>query len=165
MAKTWALVLCGTVAAIGLGDARTGWAQAADQPAASSSSQMEEIVVTARRKEERIQSVPIAITAFSQADIDKKQITKVQDLTREVPSLSTTMSQSDANTLYSSQFRLRGLPGSVIYFNDVPIGSTDLNPVTGIIHSLSPGYFYDLDHLEVDKGPQGTLFGKNSVGG
>ena len=165
MAKKWALLLCGTVAMAGLADGRVGWAQTAQPAAASSGSDFEEVVVTARRKEERIQSVPIAITAFSQADIEKKQITKVQDLTREVPSLSTTMSQSDANTLYSSQFRLRGLPGSVIYFNDVPIGSTDLNPVTGIIHSLSPGYFYDLDHLEVDKGPQGTLFGKNSVGG
>jgi iron complex outermembrane receptor protein len=159
-----ALLLCGTVAAVGLSDGRSAWAQDV-QPAASSSTQFEEVVVTARRKEERVQSVPIAITAFSQADLDKKLITKVQDLTREVPSLSTTTSQSDANTLYSSQFRLRGLPGSVIYFNDVPIGSTDLNPVTGIIHSLSPGYFYDLGGLEVDKGPQGTLFGKNSVGG
>jgi iron complex outermembrane receptor protein len=164
MAKKWALLLCGTVAAVSLVDGRPVWAQTG-QAAGATATNFEEVVVTARRKEERIQSVPIAITAFSQADLEKKQITKVQDLTREVPSLSTTMSQSDANTLYSSQFRLRGLPGSVIYFNDVPIGSTDLNPVTGIIHSLSPGYFYDLDHLEVDKGPQGTLFGKNSVGG
>src|ERR1700688_609194 len=116
------------MAAVGLGGGRVGLAQTSGT-AASSVTEFQEVVVTARRKEERIQSVPIAITAFSQADIEKKQIRQVRDLTREVPSLSTTMSQSDPNTLYSSQFRLRGLPGSVIYFNDVPVGSTDLNPV------------------------------------
>src|ERR1700728_4653308 len=103
MSKKLALLLCGTVALVGLSDGRAGWAQTS-QPAASSATDFEEVVVTARRKEERIQSVPIAITAFSQADIEKKQIREVRDLTREVPSLSTTMSQSDPNTLYSSQF-------------------------------------------------------------
>jgi iron complex outermembrane receptor protein len=164
LSNKWTILLCGTAAAVGLGCGHAALAQA-DQPGATASSGLEEVIVTARRKEERVQSVPLAITAFSQAEIDTKQIREVRDLTREVPSLSTTTSQSDPNTLYSSQFRLRGLPGSVIYFDDVPIGSTDLNPVTGTIHSLSPGYFFDLDHLEVDKGPQGTLFGKNSVGG
>ena len=136
-----------------------------DQPAASSNNGLEEIVVTARRKEERVQTVPIAITAFSQKDIEEKHINQVKDLSQNVPSLSVTASQSDVNALYSGFVRLRGLPGSVVYFNDVPLGSVDYNPTTGLTHGLSQGFYYDLDNLEVLKGPQGTLFGKNSIGG
>src|SRR5450755_2259802 len=86
-------------------------AQQTDQPAASAGSGLEEIVVTARRREERVQSVPIAITAFSQADLEKKQIHEIHDLAQNVPSLSYAASQSDSNGLYSGQLRLRGLPG------------------------------------------------------
>jgi len=155
------------------GSALIGWAARApiavaqtDQPAAArSDSGLEEIVVTARRKEERAQTVPIAITAFSQTDLEKKRINQVKDLSREVPSLSMTSSQSDVNALYSGYVRLRGLPGTVIYFDDVPLGEADFNPTTGLTHGLSAGFYYDLDNLEVLKGPQGTLFGKNSIGG
>ena len=136
-----------------------------DQPAASAGSGLEEIVVTARRREERVQSVPIAITAFSQADLEKKQIHEIHDLAQNVPSLSFAASQSDSNGLYSGQLRLRGLPGTEIYFDDVPIGNADLQPGTGITHGLSEGFLFDVDDVEVIKGPQGTLFGKNSVGG
>jgi len=152
------------------GSALVGWAQApiavaqTDQPAAANSG-LEEIVVTARRKEERAQTVPIAITAFSQTDLEKKRINQVKDLAREVPSLAMTSSQSDVNALYSGYVRLRGLPGTVIYFDDVPLGEADFNPTTGLTHGLSAGFYYDLDNLEVLKGPQGTLFGKNSIGG
>src|ERR1700754_2588181 len=152
------------------GSALIGWAQApvavaqTDQPAAANGG-LEEIVVTARRKEERAQTVPIAITAFSQTDLEKKRINQVKDLAREVPSLAMTSSQSDVNALYSGYVRLRGLPGTVIYFDDVPLGEADFNPTTGLTHGLSAGFYYDLDNLEVLKGPQGTLFGKNSIGG
>jgi len=155
--------LCATVAAAGLlADARPAVAQ--DQTAAAGTG-MEEIVVTARRKEERVQSVPIAITAFTQASIEKNRIQTVQDLAKNVPSLAVSNSQSDANAPYSGQTRLRGLPGSVIYFADVPLGSVDYQPGTGLTHGLSAGFYYDLDNLEILKGPQGTLFGKNSIGG
>jgi iron complex outermembrane receptor protein len=136
-----------------------------EQSGASAGNGLEEIVVTARRVEERVQSVPIAITALSQGDMDRLQITQARDLVHVVPSLSTAPQLADPNAPYSGFFRLRGLAGTVIYFNDVPIGSTDFDPATGNIHSLSPGFFYDLDNLEVLKGPQGTLFGKNSIGG
>ena len=164
MSARFTLTLCATAAIVGLtGGAGRAIAQS-DQPAANNGG-LEEIVVTARRKEERVQTVPIAITAFSQADLEKQHIETVQDLARTVPSLAVSNSQSDANAPYSGQTRLRGLAGSVVYFADVPLGSVDYQAGTGLTHGLSTGFYYDLDNLEVLKGPQGTLFGKNSIGG
>src|SRR6185437_7397527 len=96
---------------------------------------------------------------------EKAQIKEVHDLAQHVPSLAVSLSQSDSNALYSGQVRLRGLPGTEIYFADVPIGNADYQGGTGLQHGQSEGNFYDLNDLEIIKGPQGTLFGKNSVGG
>src|SRR5271156_6645808 len=166
MSARLTLVLCATAAAVALTGARTTMAQW-DQPAATATagSGLEEIVVTARRREERVQTVPLAVTAFSQAAIEKAGIQEVHDLAQHVPSLAVSLSQSDSNGLYSGQVRLRGLPGVEIYFADVPIGDADYQNGTGLQHGLSPGFLYDVEDVEVVKGPQGTLFGKNSVGG
>src|ERR1700722_16375524 len=105
------------------------------QPAAVealSASGLAEIVVPSRRREERVQTVPLAITAFTQQDVEKKRINQISDLARNVPSLSSSQSNSDANGYFSGQIRLRGLPGSEVYFADVPLGSVDFNPVDGI---------------------------------
>jgi iron complex outermembrane receptor protein len=132
---------------------------------ATQSSGLEEIVVTARRREERAQSIPLAITAFSQNDIEQKHIEQIKDLIRAVPSLSVTRLASDPNGPSTGQVRLRGLAGSVTYFADVPVGSTDYNILTQLSHGSGAGFYYDLDNVEAIKGPQGTLFGKNSIGG
>jgi iron complex outermembrane receptor protein len=156
-------VLFATAATIACVQPRMAAAQG-DQPSASTGG-LEEIVVTARRKAEKAQSVPIAITAFSQQDLEEKHITQAADLIKVVPSFMGEQIRSDGNAFYSSQFRLRGLQGTEIYFADVPLGSTDYNATTGLTHATATGFFYDLDNLEILKGPQGTLFGKNSIGG
>ncbi len=160
-----AALFCVSASVLAMGFAGRAVAQAADQPAAAPGSGLEEIVVTARRRQEKIQNVPVAITAFSQRDLEEKRVQQVFDLTRNVPSLAQTLSQSDANAPYAEQLSLRGLEGVVTYFADVPSGRADYSSSTGLSHGLSPGNFFDLDHVEVDKGPQGTLFGKNSIGG
>ena len=166
MSSKMMLALCATVGIVGLTGAHGAVAQTpAQDTAAPAGNGLEEIVVTARRKEERVQSIPLSITAFSQADLEKKHIQEVRDLGRTVPSLAISNSQSDSNAPYSSQTRLRGLPGSVIYFADVPLGTTDYDTSTGLTHGLANGFYFDLDTLQVLKGPQGTLFGKNSIGG
>src|SRR5882757_1748039 len=164
MSARLTLALCATVAAVALTGSRTTLAQS-DQPAATASTGLEEIVVTARRREERVQTVPLAVTAFSQATIEKNQIYEIHDLAQHVPSLAVSLSQSDSNALYSGQVRLRGLPGTEIYLADVPVGNADYQGGTGLQHGLSEGNFFDLSDVEIVKGPQGTLFGKNSVGG
>jgi iron complex outermembrane receptor protein len=143
-------------------------AVAQDEPAqqvADLSTGFEEITVTARRKDERAQTVPLAISAFTQAGLDQRHVTELRDLAKAVPSLSVMTLGSDVNSLYSGQFRIRGLPGSEVYFADVPLGSADHRTSTGLSHGLSPGYYFDLDSVEVYKGAQGTLFGRPSIGG
>ena len=126
MSSKFIAALLTSTAVIGLAAAPTAFAQT-DQQTASAGSGLEEIVVTARRREERVQTVPIAITAFSQADIEKQQIHEIHDLGAHVPSLSVALTQSDSNALYSSQLRLRGLPGTEIYIAEVPQGNADIH--------------------------------------
>jgi iron complex outermembrane receptor protein len=164
MPGRWTAALCATVTAVTLSSARTTLGQS-DQPAASAGTGLEEIVVTARRREERVQTVPLAVTVFNQAAIEQYQIAQVHDLAQHVPSLSVNLTESDSNGIFASDVRLRGLPGTEIYFAEVPIGGGDPQNATGLVHGLSEGNFYDLEDVEILKGPQGTLFGKNSIGG
>ena len=159
------LAFSATVSLLALGAERPVIAQTNAQASAGAGTGMEEIVVTARRKEEKLQSVPLSITAFSQADVEKARIQQVRDLSKVVPSFAVSYSTSDPNAFYSGQVRLRGLAGTFIYFADVPIADTDYSNTTGLTHGLSPGFFYDLQNIEVDKGPQGTLYGRPSIGG
>jgi len=159
------VALCATTSLLTLAPNQSVKAQQGAQSTAANKTGLEEIVVTARRREERVQTVPLAVTAFTQSAIEQRQIREIHDLAQHVPSLGVSLSQSDSNANYSGQVRLRGLPGTVIYFADVPIGNADFNPANGLQHGLSEGNFYDLADVEVVKGPQGTLFGKNSVGG
>ena len=121
---------------------------------------LEEIIVTARRVDERAQSVPISITAFSQDNIREKGINNGTELQMFTPSLSVMSDVSRNQETYS----IRGMgggggpgtgsgPGVVGYFAEVPTTMS------------GPGNFYDLASLQVLKGPQGTLFGRNTTGG
>ncbi|AYJ85375.1 TonB-dependent receptor (plasmid) [Sphingomonas paeninsulae] len=122
-----------------------------------------DIVVTARRRAESLQSVPVAITAFSQKMLQEKSISNAFDLNKAVPGL-TTSADSGTSTLPSFSIRGRGqffgaASGSVeTYFADVPLSAPFQVP------SLPP-QFFDLASIQVLKGPQGTLFGRNSTGG
>jgi iron complex outermembrane receptor protein len=136
------------------------------QTAAAADTGLEEIVVTARRREEKLQSVPIAITAFTAADIRAKNIASAQDLTMFVPSLI-----MNNNAGFGSGYSLRGQTASlgagagvVVYFAEVPLvnGQTGIGTYQG---GTGPGQFYDLENVQVLNGPQGTLFGRNTTGG
>lgn len=126
------------------------------QAGAGQGTALEEIIVTARRREERIQSVPIAISAFSQDTLKKNNIVSVEDLQNLVPSLTVSSANRDTVALSirgQGGFSPGGSPSVTSYMNEVP------TPIYGL------GSYYDLQSVEVLKGPQGTLFGQNSVGG
>ncbi|MCW1431641.1 TonB-dependent receptor [Novosphingobium sp. JCM 18896] len=131
-----------------------------------SSSDGSDIVVTARRTEERLQDVPISITVFNQAQISDRNIVTAADLGTYTPSLST-------NTRFGpdkASFAIRGFsqdpatsPSVGVYFAEV-VAPRSAGATTGGSGS-GPGQLFDLQNVQVLKGPQGTLFGRNTTGG
>jgi iron complex outermembrane receptor protein len=131
-------------------------AQQAAQPAASGTG-LEEIVVTARRREERLQTVPVAVTALTASEIQNKNIESSSDLQHHVPSLMSSQQSRDEQVFYlrgqGPNGGSGGSPGVIAYFSEVPFTGS------------GPGIYFDLDSLQVLRGPQGTLFGQNTTGG
>lgn len=122
---------------------------------------LEEVTVTARRVVENRQSVPISITAATEDDMRRFDIRSVTDLQRIVPSLTATgrLGQNEESLTLRGQ-RATGEfigagagPAVVSYFAEVPSATT------------GPGLYLDLASVQVLKGPQGTLFGRNTTGG
>ena len=134
--------------------------------AADASGGLEEVVVTARRVEERLQDVPISITVLSEEDITKRNIYNAGDLGTYVPSLA-----SNANFgPEKSSFAIRGFtqegktsPSVAVYFADVVAPRANGGTTSG--NGAGPGSLFDLQNIQVLKGPQGTLFGRNAIGG
>jgi iron complex outermembrane receptor protein len=142
-------------------------AAAAELPAADQGLALEEITVTARRREENVQTVPIAVSVVSQQNLRDNNIQTVTDLQYVVPSLS---AATNAPNEVRLNLRGQGVSGNsgqagvVMFFNEVPIPNF-AGGVGGGVTPAGPGLFFDLENVQVLKGPQGTLFGKNSVGG
>jgi iron complex outermembrane receptor protein len=134
----------------------------------TSASGLQEIVVTARRTEESLQDVPISISVLSQADLNKRNITSTQDLGNYVPSLTVDNQFSgDAESFAIRGFyqELSSTPTVGVYFADAPEprGGTIAGTTSG--DGVGAGQLFDLENLQVLKGPQGTLFGRNTTGG
>jgi iron complex outermembrane receptor protein len=127
---------------------------------------LEEILVTARRRVENAQEVPISITAISAEELRANNTTTLQDVQALVPSMTVTtgnVGQRDsANVAIRGQGygSIAGQPAVAMYLNEVPIPSD----YDGILAG-GPGLFFDLENVQVLKGPQGTLFGRNTMGG
>lgn len=139
------------------------YAQEAGEPAAVETGA---IIVTARRMEENLQDVPISISVFNQDQIDNRNITNSTDLAAYTPSLA-------VNGRYGpdkSSFAIRGfsqdlntLPTVGVYFADVVAPRLSSNITSG--NGAGVGSMFDLQNVQVLKGPQGTLFGRNTTGG
>jgi iron complex outermembrane receptor protein len=126
---------------------------------------LEEVLVTARRRTEQLQDVPIAITALSAETLERRQVLNTVDLDRVTPSMQfTSYGQLSGNNSAAVVF-IRGVgqidptpavdPGVGIYVDDVYMGRS----VGGAMD------FFDIDNIQVLRGPQGTLFGRNTIGG
>ncbi|MEO8459758.1 MAG: TonB-dependent receptor [Dokdonella sp.] len=136
-------------------------ANAADA-AAPNVERLDEVTVTARRREENVQKVPVAVSTFSERDLIENQASKVDDLQGSVPNLNIVEGRGSSSAI---NVFIRGIgqpdalqtfdPGVGIYVDDVYYSR-----IQGALFSL-----YDVDHIEVLRGPQGTLYGKNSTGG
>jgi iron complex outermembrane receptor protein len=127
----------------------------------ASAQPLEEIVVTAQKREVGLQTAPVAITAYSGETLEENKIYDVMDLANNVPAFSLTM-----NTPLDLELNIRGVtntrldsptadPSVGLFLDEVYVGRTG---------GLNTD-FYDLERIEVIRGPQGVLLGKNVVGG
>ncbi len=125
----------------------------------SAAPELTEVVVTARRKSEALSTTPVAITAFSSEKIESLNVHSTRDLQRFTPGVVFSDTGSGANNKFfirgQGQFVIGGaLPSVLSYLNEVPLGAF------GSVLST-----YDVDNIQILKGPQGTLFGRNTTGG
>lgn len=138
--------------------------QSADSPLSVQEGRdtIEEIVVTARKREERLQDVPVAITALQAEDLKARNIRRADEISNIVPNLVFDTALGDAA---SARIYMRGVgngdpaitdeTGVGVYFDGVYMARAQ-----GTLLSLA-----DIDRIEVMRGPQGTLYGKNTIGG
>jgi iron complex outermembrane recepter protein len=135
---------------------------AAESADAEALPELQEVVITAEHRSEKIQDVPLAVSAISSDELERYRIATAADLARDVPSLNfTELSPGEV------RFSMRGIAsqtglGSVVgyYLDDVAFENR-----SGLWSGVSNIDYFDLDRIEVLRGPQGTLFGAGAMGG
>jgi iron complex outermembrane receptor protein len=156
-----AVLLAMSGGTIGVAHAQEGAADSAPAATASGGG-IEKVVVTARRRAELIQDVPGAVTALSGAELERQAIPDITALTEKVPN-TTLKSSRGTNTTLTAFIRGIGQQDPVagyeqgvgIYLDDVYLARPQ-----GALTDI-----YDLERIEVLRGPQGTLYGRNTIGG
>jgi len=133
------------------------WAQAAEADVDDT----DEIIVTATRSAEPLSKVPISVSTFSSEEMQQQGIRQFQDLVRFTPGLQLNESAFGGNDVSIRGIRSNaGAATTGIYIDDVPIQQRELGGTGAIFPAL-----FDLERVEVLRGPQGTLFGAGSEGG
>jgi iron complex outermembrane recepter protein len=155
----------GRVVALGLSFSSGMFAQVGiAQQSHSDAPQLEEIIVTAEKRESTVQTTPISLTAVSGQDIRDRGLTDLGDLVQSVPGVSIRTSGPGM-----TEFEMRGVastggnsPTVGFYYDDTSLTAPSASNEGKIV--ISPA-LYDLNRIEVLRGPQGTLYGSGSMGG
>ncbi len=150
------MLACGSVLAM-LASGVPAMAQSADETA---SGDVNEIIVTANKREQNLNDVGLTITAMGREALAERKITSLEDIASIVPGLSFTPS-----TTNTPIFTLRGVGFNESSLGVYPAVSVYIDQVPLSFPVLASHSAYDLERVEVLKGPQGTLFGQNSTGG
>jgi len=112
-----------------------------------------EVIVEARRRDENLQQVPVAVTALDSDEIEVRNIQSIEDLNGRAPGVAVNAGNFFGRS--TGAFRVRGIPGVAFY-------------VDGVVRSAAEGLLMnvvDVERMEILRGPQGTTFGKNAIGG
>lgn len=136
--------------------------QSAAEQRAEEATELTTVTVTARRRSENVEKIPVAVSSFSAQDLKDLQATDITGLQGAVPGLNIVQGRGSSSSV---NVFIRGIgqpdalqtfdPGVAFYVDDVYYSR-----IQGAMFSL-----FDVDHVEVLRGPQGTLYGKNSTGG
>lgn len=141
-----AAALAGTAGA----SIQVGWAQ---EDAAESQAGLEEIIVTATRREQDLQEVPVSIVALTDDALEVRGIQNLEDVGAAIPNINI---QGGGGGTAGPQFRVRGIPNVGTYIDGVwQIGTA----------GFLTQEFVDIERIEVLRGPQGTMYGRDSLGG
>ena len=159
------MIACAATAMTGVSSAATPAttgedADAGTAPAATGGTEarLQMITVTAQRRRENLERVPVAVVALSSATLTSDNVSSQADLQRVVPGLVVRESQQQNDLTYAMRGETTDafsgtLPGVLSYIDEIQL------------NSLSAGSIYDMSSVQVLKGPQGTLFGRNVTGG
>ncbi len=158
--RHFTIVLSITVIVLAMNDAH-----AQETGSAPDSSLLEEVTVTARRREESLQDTPISITAFTGEALERQQIDRLNGIASSTPNLIFDNGATFSGANSSASVFIRGIgqvdfslttePGVGIYLDGVYLSQT-IGSVLDLV---------DVERVEVLRGPQGTLFGRNTIGG
>lgn len=150
--------LIAVAAMAAFGEWAVGAAAVADEPSQGPSNALEEIVVTARMRKESLQNVPMSVTAFSVKAIEDAGIENVGDFIGLVPNVSLVQTQSTGTSFMT----IRGI-------TQVRNGEPPVAVVVDGVQQISDRQFtqelFDIERIEVLRGPQGALYGRNATGG
>ncbi|HEX5776926.1 MAG TPA: TonB-dependent receptor [Caulobacteraceae bacterium] len=121
---------------------------------------VEALIVTAQKKEEQIQDVPIAISAFTQKSLDAQKIEGGFDLLKAIPNVT-----FSKNNFTSYNFSIRGIGTKAVSATTDPGVAVSFNNTSLIVNRLFEQDYFDVERVEVLRGPQGTLYGRNATSG
>jgi iron complex outermembrane receptor protein len=153
------MTLASAVALVLAAACAPGPASAATRDSVAQGGELEEVIVTARKREERLQDVPDTITAFTAVQIDRAGIDELNDYVRLTPGLSLVeASQSPGIALIN----IRGIGQQ--YQSEAPVAVVIDGVQTASVSAINQA-LPDLERIEVLKGPQGALYGRNAIGG
>ncbi len=154
------LMTCASAAIAVSGAAFCATAAANASSTAQNGTTIGELVVTAERREESLQTTPIAVSAFSAASLQNKKLDGGQNLILQIPNANYTRSNFGGYN-----FKIRGIGTDVITFGGTSGVSINENELPVSDNNFANTDFYDVERVEVLRGPQGTLYGRNATGG
>ncbi|WCL55599.1 TonB-dependent receptor [Gimibacter soli] len=141
--------------------ARAEVAGEAEAESATEISPFEEIVVTAQKREQRLQDVPVSVAAFSESAMKNARIDSGTELARQTPNLRVSVLGNETQPKFSLRgvstpdFNLNAISPTGVFYDEVYIGA----------QYLGGAQMFDMERVEVLRGPQGTLYGKNTTAG
>ncbi|WP_082006545.1 TonB-dependent receptor domain-containing protein [Sphingomonas sp. ERG5] len=155
-------LLAGTGLAVSDDRTQTGVViiRAAPQAEAEQNDPGPDIIVTAQKREEKIQDVPIAISVFTAKTLDEQKIEGGSELLRGTPNVS-----FSKTNFASYNFQIRGIGTQALSVTTDPAVAISFNSMPLVRNRLFEQEYFDVDRIEVLRGPQGTLYGRNATAG